>query len=151
MTNNHKYYLAYGSNLDKGQMEYRCPDARYVGPTEIPDYLMVFRSNYRGCGVANIEHFTGATIPGCVWEISAEDEAKLDVYEGWPHLYHKENIVVEVDGKPIEAMVYIMNEGFAFAEPADYYLDVIQQGYIDCALPLKKLDAAVNLTRQLIG
>ena len=32
-----KYYLAYGSNLSVGQMLDRCPDAIYVGTSEIRD------------------------------------------------------------------------------------------------------------------
>ncbi len=150
MKNNRKYYLAYGSNLDNGQMLRRCPDACYVGATEIDDHVMVFRSNYRGNGVANIEPFLGAKVPGCVWEISECDEQSLDIYEGWPRLYRKEMMTVEVDGKLVEAMVYVMNEGFELTEPSDYYLDVIQQGYVDCALPLHKLDEAVHLTRLLM-
>ena len=30
-----KFYLAYGSNLNVEQMQFRCPDARIVGTAEI--------------------------------------------------------------------------------------------------------------------
>ena len=32
-----KYYIAYGSNLNVEQMRYRCPDAKIVGTSVIPD------------------------------------------------------------------------------------------------------------------
>ena len=31
-------YIAYGSNLNRGQMALRCPDAKVVGTGEIKDY-----------------------------------------------------------------------------------------------------------------
>lgn len=37
-----KYYIAYGSNLNKDQMKYRCPDAKLVGTGSIPNYQLLF-------------------------------------------------------------------------------------------------------------
>lgn len=36
-----KYYLAYGSNLNIAQMQFRCPDATVVGTAVIPDYELL--------------------------------------------------------------------------------------------------------------
>ena len=33
-----RYYLAYGSNLNVGQMKFRCPTARIIGTSFINDY-----------------------------------------------------------------------------------------------------------------
>ena len=38
MKNMKKYYLAYGSNLNVAQMQFRCPDAVVAGTAVIPDY-----------------------------------------------------------------------------------------------------------------
>ena len=35
-----KFYLAYGSNLNVKQMQFRCPNARIVGTAEIPNYQL---------------------------------------------------------------------------------------------------------------
>ena len=32
-----RYYIAYGSNLNIGQMQWRCPDARIIGTAEMKD------------------------------------------------------------------------------------------------------------------
>lgn len=41
-------YIAYGSNLNRGQMALRCPDAKVVGTGEIKDYELLFRGNRNG-------------------------------------------------------------------------------------------------------
>lgn len=46
-----KLYLAYGSNLDHRQMKMRCPDAAYLGKTEVKNYTLLYRGNYRDYGV----------------------------------------------------------------------------------------------------
>ena len=68
------------------------------------------------------------------------DEKKLDCYEGYPRLYRKETVQVELNGETVDAMVYIMNsEGVR--PPGRYYYDVIREGYeangLDTA-PLKQ-------------
>ena len=40
-----RYYIAYGSNLNIDQMSYRCPGAKVVGTSEIPDF-----PRRKGCG-----------------------------------------------------------------------------------------------------
>ena len=36
-------YFAYGSNINLGQMEYRCPDASVVGPVVLEGWELLFR------------------------------------------------------------------------------------------------------------
>ena len=38
-----RYYIAYGSNLNYEQMRWRCPDAKVIGTSVIPDYRLIFR------------------------------------------------------------------------------------------------------------
>lgn len=42
-----KLYVAYGSNLNKGQMKYRCPTAKYVGAGELQGYELQFKGRER--------------------------------------------------------------------------------------------------------
>jgi len=77
-----KYYIAYGSNLDVDQMLRRCPNALTIGRSTIDGYKLVFRGNSRS-GVANIEPYTGASVPVGIWSISPSDEDALDWYEGF--------------------------------------------------------------------
>ena len=64
-----------------------------------------------------------------LWKIREADEEALDRYEGYPHFYEKQMVEVELDGKPVSAMVYVMTPGHEFGIPSDYYVDVIREGY----------------------
>lgn len=141
---NKKLYVAYGSNLHLGQMGYRCPDAKVFGTGVVKNHFLTFWGNWRRNGVATILPGADTDVPVAVWEISASDEKNLDVYEGWPHLYRKENIeVVMEDGSTITGMVYIMNEGcMRPAQPSETYFDTIASGYHSFGFDLKFLAQA---------
>ena len=99
-------YIAYGSNMVKEQMAVRCPDARLIGMGYIEGARLEFYLH------ATVER-TGDRrnrVPVAVWEISKQDEANLDVYEGVKGGYYtKENWpVIMKDGSQIEGMIYIM-------------------------------------------
>lgn len=117
-----RYYIAYGSNLSESQMAYRCPTAKVVGTSILKDWRLLFD------GPASIERFEGYKVPILIWEIQPEDEKSLDRYEGYPSYYRKEMLDVEVNGKNINAMVYIMNTNKEHI-PSDYYYRVLEQGY----------------------
>ena len=132
-----KLYLAYGSNLNKAQMAYRCPDAVPVGVTRIPNYELVFRR-----GFLTIEPKHGASVPVGVWEISDADEKNLDRYEGFPRFYTKQLLPLMLNGfdesgkkkvseKVADAIVYVMNDGFPIQMPTGHYDETVRQGYID--------------------
>ena len=123
-----RLYVAYGSNLNLPQMAKRCPGARIVGSSELKDYVLTFRGGHGGA-VATVEPSKGNSVPVLVWEITEEDEKALDRYEGFPFLYRKENVRVNLKGKDIKAMVYIMNEGKNLGQPSIYYYSIIYDGY----------------------
>ena len=139
---NKKVYGAYGSNMNLEQMAHRCPKARVIGCGLLKDYKLTFRGRYKG--VANIEHCKGKKEPIVLWEISDECERALDIYEGYPSLYIKEEVEVMVDDKTIKTMVYIMAKEYTdmVAAPTEYYFNVIVRGYSDNALDLKPLQIA---------
>lgn len=134
-----KLYVAYGSNLHLTQMTRRCPDARVYGSGIIKDYRLAFYH------VASILPEAGAAVPVGVWEISEQDERNLDRYEGFPHLYRKENIDVVMDnGETVKAMVYIMNQDGAETYPRSAYYDTIYYGYLAFGLNTEYLENAVD-------
>ena len=123
-----RYYVAYGSNLNLEQMAVRCPTARVVGATALEGWRLLFRGAHVGA-VATAEPCVGESVPVLVWEILPDDEEALDHYEGWPHLYRKEAVSVLLDGKPTDAMVYILNESRPLGQPGCYYYTTILEGY----------------------
>ena len=141
---NKKLYVAYGSNLHLGQMRWRCPDAKVYGAGVIKNYELTFWGNWNRNGVATVIPKSGTDVPVGVWEISAADEKNLDVYEGWPRLYRKEDIeVVMDDGSVVTGMVYIMNEhGMRPVTPSEGYFNTIATGYKSFEFDVEFLKAA---------
>lgn len=138
-----KLYVAYGSNLHLAQMARRCPDAKAYGSGAIKNYRLAFYN------VASILPSPGTAVPVGVWEISAQDEKKLDRYEGFPHLYRKENIeVVMNNGETVTAMVYIMNRDGTESYPSESYYNIIYSGYRSFGLDTDYLVGTVNNIRQ---
>jgi len=135
-----KKYIAYGSNLNITQMARRCPTARVVGIGMLKDYQLTFRR------VATIVPQAGARTPVGVWEIEDRDEKALDFYEGYPRLYRKETVIVDMrDGTKVEGMVYIMNSGDPDL-PNEIYYRVIEEGYSQIGLDEKYLSKALDDT-----
>ena len=141
-------YIAYGSNLNMEQMAYRCPDARPLGIAVLKDFEMTFRGTSRGSGVANIERSKGSEVPVGIWSISYADELNLDVYEGFPHLYRKEYLPLQLDGEVMKGLVYVMNSGHVIAKPSPYYFNTIAEGYKDFGLDDKYLVEAFEKSYQ---
>ncbi len=125
---NRKLYIAYGSNMDQENMDYRCADATLVGTSKVYGYRLLFKGSQTGF-YATIEKDEGSYVPVLVWEISEEDERHLDFYEGYPRFYYKKNLKVEINGKKKWAMVYIMDEKRKLGLPKSYYYGLLDKAY----------------------
>ena len=130
------YYFAYGSNLHHDQMKKRCPKCRYIKKHILHDYHLTFRSKH---GVAYIEKKIGKKVYGAIYAISKSAERRLDIYEEYPTLYKK--IYFKYKGKKV--MTYTMVKKSKLALPTTKYLNIIKQGYKDCKLSFKSLNAAL--------
>jgi gamma-glutamylcyclotransferase (GGCT)/AIG2-like uncharacterized protein YtfP len=133
-----RYYFAYGSNLHIEQMAARCPRAVRVVAGKLNDWRLTFRR------VADIVPHKGQEVHGAIWRLSPDCEDALDKYEGFPHLYIKKMIHVEIeDGKYVEAMVYVMKGNVRDeARPGSAYYNTIKQGFVSWNLPVDALEAA---------
>ena len=140
---NKRLYVAYGSNLNREQMAVRCPTAEVIGATTLDDWKLVFRGSHDSA-VANIEPSNGTSVPALVWSIQPDDEAALDRYEGCPTLYRKETIPIVLDGKPTNAMIYIMNVRYPLGRPNCWYYTTIRKGYQDAGFDVRQLQAATE-------
>ena len=145
-----RYYLAYGSNLSVAQMLSRCPDAIYVGTAEIKDYRLLFRGSGSG-SYLTIEKCKGRTVPVLVWKVSESDERALDLYEGYPSFYEKEELPIEVkslvDGSPIgtvPAFFYAMTGKRPLGRPSRLYLSICEEGYDRFGFSRKLLRTALR-------
>jgi len=97
-------YFAYGSNLDPAQMRERCPESTVVGLASLADYRISFPrySNRWGGGTASIQLAHGETAWGVLYELTDEDLAKLDGFEGFVgeddqhNAHNREHVTVEL-------------------------------------------------------
>lgn len=138
-----KLYVAYGSNINLEQMAFRCPNSEVVGTAMLQGYELQFKR------VATVEKKEDAQTPVLIWKLPKEDENALDRFEGFPSLYRKEQVSLEVDGQEQKAMVYIMNGDRTLAEPSMGYYDCIQQGYVGNGLDLSYLERALEQSQEL--
>lgn len=144
-----KLYVAYGSNLNLPQMAVRCPSAKLVGASEIKDYALVFRGNTYGA-VATVEPCEGVSVPVLLWKITPRDEKALDIYEGFPRLYEKQNLELDLDDKTVSAMVYVMTPGHRPGIPSSSYYNTIYEGYKTAGFDTAILENAIDYTEELM-
>ena len=142
-------YIAYGSNLNLPQMAHRCPTAKVAGVSEMKDSELLFRGGRHGA-VATVEPKEGSSVPVLLWKIRKQDEIALDRYEGYPYLYDKQMVDVDLNGKTVSAMVYLMTPGHEFGMPSDYYADVIREGYKSSGFDTQILDDAIDHAYELM-
>ena len=125
------YYFAYGTNVNRKQMQERCPDSNPFFVATLPNYKLIFVSwtrQWHG-GVASIKSFRGEKVLGAIYEVTEECLRRLDKYEAG---YNRLKITVfDEDGTAVEALTYIKSGQLEEAPPSKEYLAIIQQGYRD--------------------
>lgn len=142
MKNKKTYYIAYGSNLHRGQMAWRCPGAKVVAKSWLHDYRLTFQGSPYNAH-ANVVPAEGFDVPVVIWEINEQHEMALDHYEGVRGGYYtKEYLEVEVAGKMQRALIYIMTP-HRYGIPSDGYLDTIAEGYRDFNFDIRTLNHAL--------
>ena len=130
-------YFAYGSNLNHFQMKKRCKDSIYLKKIKLKNFRLTFRSKFRA---ADIEQRENCIVPGGLFEISKNDEKKLDVYEDYPILYKKYYFTYYNK----KVMTYTMVKKSSFMFPTKRYLDIVKRGYKDCNIDQSYLTKALR-------
>lgn len=141
-----KLYVAYGSNLNLSQMALRCPTARVYSAGSLNNWELIFRGSKTGA-YATIQRKKGSSVPVVVWEIQPKDEKNLDIYEGYPRFYFKQNVMVDLPAGKKKAMVYIMDTRRLPGIPTDRYVETVSQGYLDNNLDMEYLQEALIRNR----
>ena len=133
-----KIYIAYGSNTYAPQMGRRCQEARLIGTGFLKDYELEFR------GAATVVPKHDAQVPVVLWEITELNKERLDVCEGVPNgVYHKDTVMVELDGKPVTGMLYVKNGGSIFP-PKEGYAKRMLLGYRQNGLDVQYIHDALD-------
>ena len=135
-------YLAYGSNMNLEQMDYRCPNSYVVCNGKLNGYRLVFNIHADIVKTNNNNDF----VPVVVWNVADNDWSRLDMYEGYPSYYVKESVNVVLDnGKIEQAVVYVMaNNRKGICPPYQNYFDCIELGYIENGIDVEYLYDALE-------
>lgn len=130
-------YFGYGSNLWKDQMKERCPTSTYLGIARLNGYRWIINERGYANVVETFETQKGPTneVWGLVFELQPTDEDKLDINEGVPEDYTKEDLTVDFwpergDKTPkvedraqkIEMLVYINRKRLEPSVPKKEYI-----------------------------
>jgi len=142
-----KLYVAYGSNLNIAQMALRCPTAHIYGTGLLNNWELIYRGSMTG-SYATIRRRKGSAVPVVVWSIMENDEKSLDIYEGYPRFYFKQNVMVDLPSGKKKAMVYIMDLKRKPGRPSQRYVESIREGYISNDLDILYLERSLALNSQ---
>ena len=138
-----RLFAAYGVGINRADMAMRCPTAKLLGASTLRNHRLTFRGPH-AAAVANIEPAKGHSVPMLVWDITSTDEAALDLYEGFPHLYEKQQVKIRLDGMLVSCMAYVMRGDRPLGKPSAFYYSTLLEGYREAGFDPNILKAAVQ-------
>ena len=138
-----RLFAAYGVGVNRAEMAKRCPTAKLLGASILRNHRLAFRGSH-AAAVANIEPAKGCGVPVLVWDITPTDEAALDLYEGFPHLFEKQQFRIRLDGKFIDCMAYVMRGDRPIGKPSAFYYSAVLEGYKAAGFNVDILRSAVS-------
>ena len=138
-----RLFAAYGVGINRAEMAMRCPTAKLLGASTLRNHRLTFRGPH-AAAVANIEPAKGHSVPMLVWDITSTDEAALDLYEGFPHLYEKQQVKIRLDGMLVSCMAYVMRGDRPLGKPSAFYYSTLLEGYREAGFDTNILKAAVQ-------
>jgi len=122
------WYFAYGSNLDRKQMERRVGRCRDSKRAILRGYALDFDrfsgGRWRG-GVADVVKRKDGVVYGAVYMVTEDQLRKLDA---WETGYRRSVVTVECDGRAEEAVAYTVIEPGRFRDPSEKYVETILRG-----------------------
>lgn len=136
-------YFAYGSNLDREQLERRCLDARVISAGYLPDHRLAFTlfdDGWEG-GVADVIPQQGENVWGVIYELTPDSLSRLDEYEDYyedgPSVYTRaRHTVVTAKGERESAWVYsVVDREADFVPPAERYLNILKRAAVEYHFP----------------
>ena len=109
-----EWYFAYGSNMNPQRMAHRGMRMLSAHAAALPGWQLAFNKRAHGkdgIAYANIVAVDGATVPGVLYAVrSFADIRRMDVFEGWPERYRREQLQVTTEeGSRQRCWVYIAN------------------------------------------
>jgi gamma-glutamylcyclotransferase (GGCT)/AIG2-like uncharacterized protein YtfP len=124
-------HFAYGSNMNRMMMGWRCPGARFEGRAVLSGHRFIIMRH----GLATIVPMRGAVVHGVLWRLTPRDLAALNAYENIDAgLYRAVTKVVVAERRRIPALVYEASNRVR-GRPKSGYMDVVTTAARDAGLP----------------
>lgn len=118
------YMFAYGANTNKESMSERCPGAVCIGPAWVNGYSFRWRQH------ADIELADDDDYAlGLLWELNNEHLENLDHFEGYPHYYFRQRVIIKTSSKDYVGWAYMMTEQNHESLPSNGYKKTVFEGY----------------------
>tara|TARA_B110000438_G_scaffold244078_1_gene244392 strand:- start:513 stop:893 length:381 start_codon:yes stop_codon:yes gene_type:complete len=112
-------------------MNERCPNNSKIGIAQLSGYRWIISTR----GYANVVKSSNDDVWGVIYEISIQDEAKLDGYEGVStKCYLKENLDILIDRGIKNCLTYV-DPITEIGIPSYTYSNTINEGILDSKLP----------------
>jgi gamma-glutamylcyclotransferase (GGCT)/AIG2-like uncharacterized protein YtfP len=109
-------------------MNCRCPDNSEVGVGKLSGYRWIITCR----GYASVVQSSDDDVWGVVYRISAQDESRLDRWEGIS--YQKQSLPVIVEEKELSCLVYV-DKCTTIGTPKDEYIHRMKLALKDTNLP----------------
>ena len=139
------FYFGYGSNMNINRMNNRCKDGNFVdlGKVVLNNYEFYFYDR----GYANVRYSNYKDVEGVLYRINKECLSKLDIAEGYPDIYQREEVFLDYKNKTIKSQIYLVNNDYSVGIPNDYYYNIVKEGAEDHFLSeeyIKYIDLMAN-------
>lgn len=140
-----RYYIAYGSNLSIDQMIERCPSAKVIGKSIIPNMKPVCMGS-GGESYLNLTFQKGSYSPVGIYSLSKEDEVKLDEIETKKYYSKIETNLKVFDFRDKQfhdynGFIYLMTSPVTLGKCSANYINTLIKGYKDFGFNLKLLNS----------
>ncbi len=116
--------------MDREQMAERCPGARALGAARLAGWRLTFTrdSPAWGGGVGHIELAQGDEVWGVLWDLTDNQLASLDEYEGVAvGAYVRDRVTVRFGERDVEADVYFAVPR-GYKKPSKKYMAALLRG-----------------------
>jgi gamma-glutamylcyclotransferase (GGCT)/AIG2-like uncharacterized protein YtfP len=144
-------YGAYGANTNIDSMARRCPDSTPYHGWESPSDSRALLMNHELVfnRYADVRPRPGAGVELAIWEVTNEDLADLDAFEGYPSFYGRKQVQVRLaGGRPLSVWIYYMQDNQSLAAPSTGYVSMLREGYRDFSMDSGQIDRALaQITR----
>ncbi|MFH5208698.1 gamma-glutamylcyclotransferase [Antrihabitans spumae] len=120
-------YAAYGSNMDPEQMLERCPHSPMAGTGWLEGWRLTFSGGDIGWegALATVVEEPGSRVFVVLYDVSEEDEQRLDRWEGSElGIHRKIRLRVATADRPVLAWLYVM-DAYEGGLPSARYIGVM--------------------------